>query len=216
MTLSIYSNIIDQHLTKIFFFQHGGRRMKKYLFFAVVASVVLVAAFPAFAAPAKESVSIDGSLIFATEPMSGYDATIGIGVGALVDLTNRMSMSNKNVKLGIRGDLSYFDWEGDFFGIGVDYRRFVIFGGPRFTFQPAGNAKVAPYVEGGLELTYDDYEVGMPGFGTVSTSGFSLGLAGGGGIDFILAPNMKLGVNGRLHLVSDSFLSLGVTLGFLF
>jgi len=71
-------------------------------------------------------------------------------------------------------------------------------------------------VEGGLELTFDEVEVVVPGLGKTSSSDTSLGLAGGGGIDFILAPNVKLGVNGRLHLIDDDFLTLGITLGLLF
>jgi opacity protein-like surface antigen len=92
----------------------------------------------------------------------------------------------------------------------------MFFGGPRLTFQPGGKSNVSPYVEGGLELAYGEAEVAVPGFGRSSTTEIDLGLAGGGGVDFSLAENVKLGVNARLHIISDSFLTVGVTLGVAF
>jgi opacity protein-like surface antigen len=188
--------------------------MKKVLIIAVLAFAAVLMAGPVFAAAG--GVTIDGSLLFATEPMGGYDSTVGIGVGALIDMSGRMKTSSKDMKLGIRADMAYFDWDGSFYGIDVSYWRLVFFGGPRLTFQPGGRSDISPYVEGGLELAYGEAEVAVPGFGKSSTTEINLGLAGGGGVDFTLAKNVKLGVNGRLHLINDSFLTLGVTLGVAF
>lgn len=190
--------------------------MKRILFSVVIVTVLAVSAGRVMAAEAGGSgVTIDGSLIFATEPAGGFDSTVGLGIGALIDLSKQMSSSRKDMKMGIRGDLSYFDFDGSYYGVGVSYTRLVLFGGPRLTFIP-GNAKIQPYVEGGLELSYDDVGTYVPGFGSSSATDISLGLAGGGGVDFLLAPNLKLGVNGRLHIISDSFLTLGVTFGVMF
>lgn len=186
--------------------------MKRFLVLALLAGAVILMAGPAFAA---SGVTLDGSLIFATEPVGGFDSTIGIGIGALLDMTDKMKVSSKDLKLGLRADLSYFDWEGDSFGVDISYQRFVLFGGPRFTFQPGGG-KIAPYAEGGLELAYSRAEVYMPFFGTSSTTDINIGLAGGAGIDFLLTPTMKLGVNARLHLISDSFMTLAATFGVAF
>jgi len=187
--------------------------MKKFLFVAVLAAVLLAGAGQAFAAGGA---TIDGSLVFATEPMGGYDSTVGIGVGALIDMAGRMKASSKDIKLGIRADMTYFDWDGSFYGIDVSYKRLMFFGGPRLTFQPGGRSTVSPYVEGGLELGYGRAEVAVPGLGRHSSTNIDLGLAGGGGVDFALAKNVKLGVSGRLHLISDSFLTLAVTMGVAF
>lgn len=127
-----------------------------------------------------------------------------------------MNTSSKDMKLGIRADMTYFNWEGSFYGIDVSYKRLMFFGGPRLTFQPGGRSNITPYVEGGLELGYGKAEAAVPGLGKASATEIDLGLAGGGGIDFALAKNVKLGVNGRLHLISDSFLTLAVTLGVAF
>lgn len=186
--------------------------MKNVFALAVLAGALM--AGPAFAA--SSGVTLDGSLVFATEPAGGYDSTVGIGVGALVDMTPKMKTSAKDLKVGLRGDMAYFDWDGDFYGVSVSYKRLMFFGGPRITYNPGGSSKIAPYAEGGLELGYGDAEVYVPGFGTSSTTDLNLGLAGGGGVDFELAPNMKLGVSARLHLISDSFLTLAATFGVAF
>lgn len=193
--------------------------MRRSAVIAVLAVMLLSAAGQVFAAPAsggKSGITIDGSLLFATEPLGGYDSTVGIGVGALLDLSGKSGFSSQNMQMGIRADMAYFDWEGKFFGIGVSYKRLAFFGGPRFTFLPGGKKDITPYVEGGLEFTYDEVGVYLPGFGSTSTTGMSLGIAGGGGIDFALAKNLKLGVNGRLHVISDSFMTIGATLGLMF
>jgi len=187
--------------------------MKSYLVIAFIV-MALVGAGQAFAA--TSGVTLDGSLVFGSAPIGGYDSTVGIGFGALVDMSGRMKTSSKDMKLGVRGDVTYFNCGGNSYGVDVSYKRLVFFGGPRLTFQPGGKGNITPYVEGGLELGYGDSEVFVPGFGRSSTTDINLGLAGGGGVDFALAKNVKLGVNARLHLITDSFLTLGVTLGVAF
>ena len=46
-----------------------------------------------------------------------------------------------------------------------------------------------------------------------SATEINLGLAGGAGLEIPLADNLVLGFNGRLHLIADSFLTLGASLG---
>lgn len=185
--------------------------MKSYLVVALIIAAILAGTGQVSAETG--GATIDGSLIYATEPSGGFDSTVGIGVGALIDMSSRMKTSSKDMKMGLRADMAYFDWDGNYFGINVSYWRLMFFGGPRLTFQPGGRSTVTPYVEGGLELGYGEAEVAVPGFGKSSATEINLGLAGGGGIDIALAKNVKLGVNARLHLITDSFLSLGVTLG---
>lgn len=189
--------------------------MKRFLIVAV--AVVLVmgfagAAFAAKAAQAKGGGMIDGTLSFATEPAGGYGTTIGIGVGVSLDITDRSSFGSKDAKVHIRGDLTYYEWDGSVFGFGISYTRLAAFGGIRYFLPMNGGQSVYPYLEGGLELSYDDAE--MAGFfGTASATEISLGLAGGAGLEIPLSGDLVLGVNGRLHLITDSFLTLGASLG---
>lgn len=187
---------------------------KKYLIIAVLVFAAVLVAGQVFAAAG--GATIDGSLVYATAPTGGFDSTVGIGVGALIDMSGRMKTSSKDMKLGIRADMTYFDWSGSYYGIDVSYKRMMFFGGPRLTFLPGGRSNIAPYLEGGLELGYGTAEVAVPGLGKSSATDINLGLAGGGGVDFELAKNVKLGVSGRLHLITDSFLTLAVTLGVAF
>ncbi len=180
----------------------------------LVGVLVLIAIFAGTASAAQGGTTVDGSLIFASEPASGFGSTVGIGFGVLADLPKNAPA--RDVKLGIRGDLAYFDWSEEYFGVGVSYTRLMFFGGPRFTFLTGGKSGIAPYLEGGFELSFDHSEVFVPGLGKASRSDTSLGLAGGGGIDFPLSPKVKLGVNARLHLIDDSFMTVGMTLGMMF
>lgn len=189
----------------------------KQRFVLTVLYVVLLAAAGQASAATKGTggVAVDGSLVFATAPESSFDSTVGIGVGATIDLSERINTS-RNVAMSLRGDMTYFAWDGDVYGIDLTYKRLAFFGGPRLYFPLGGKSAITPYVEGGLELTYDTVDVALPPFNRTSRSELNLGLAGGGGVEFALADRLKFGVSGRVHIISDSFLSLGVSLGYAF
>ena len=181
--------------------------MRLYIAGVVIAAMMFSAA-PAFAATGQNTV--DASLILASSPASGFDAGVGLGVGATIDMANQMR--SRDVRLAIRGDVSYFSFDGDFFGIDLSYRRLMMFGGPRLYFGPGGSRRIKPFLEGGFELSFDHVEVGTP-FGRASDSRLRLGLAGGGGIEFPLTDRVKFSVSGRLHLITDDFASLAATIG---
>ncbi len=174
----------------------------------VIVTAMMLSATPAFAAGGQNT--IDGSLILATAPASGFDSTIGLGVGVTFDMADRMR--SRDVRLAVRGDISYFSFDGDFFGVDLSYRRIMFFGGPRFYFGSGGTRSIKPFLEGGLELSFDEVEVGTP-FGKVSDSELHLGLAGGGGIEIPLTDRLKFSVSGRLHVITDDFLSVAATIG---
>src|SRR5512134_3059291 len=111
----------------------------------VVVAAMMFTAVPAFAATGQNT--IDGSLILASSPASGFDAGLGLGVGATIDMANQMK--SRDVRLAIRGDFSYFSFDGDFFGVDLSYTRIMLFGGPRFYFGPGGSRSIKPFLEGG-------------------------------------------------------------------
>ncbi|MDH4164498.1 MAG: hypothetical protein OEW15_17690, partial [Nitrospirota bacterium] len=55
--------------------------------------------------PQAAAGTVDGSLIFATEPVGGFDSTVGIGVGGTFDV----SKAARDVKVAVRADMSYFE-----------------------------------------------------------------------------------------------------------
>jgi opacity protein-like surface antigen len=186
--------------------------MKNFIVIAIATVLMAAGAGNAIAAPDKGGVMIDGTLSLASEPAGGFGTTIGLGVGASVDFTDKMKLSDKNAKVHLRGDLSYYEWDDTVFGFDVSYRRIIAFGGGRYFFPMGGRGAVAPYLEAGLELSYDRAEVATF-FGEASATEIALGVAGGAGLEFSLSDNLVLGVNGRLHLITDSFLTLGASLG---
>src|SRR5512145_506467 len=152
--------------------------MKSFAAGAILAFVLAIGAGMASIARAG---TVDGSLIFATEPVGGFDSTVGIGIGGTFDV----SRAARDVRVAVRADMSYFEWDGGAFGVDLSYSRLMFFGGPRFYFGGSGN--VAPYLEGGLELSFDEFEYYHPVRGKVSGDDTSFGLAGGGGIEIALA-----------------------------
>src|SRR3990172_10303706 len=187
--------------------------MKKFIVIAIEAVLMAAGAGSAIAAQDKGGVMIDGTLSIATEPAGSFGTTVGLGVGASVDFPDRMKLSDKNAKIQLRGDLTYYEWDDTQLGIDVSYRRIIAFGGGRYFLPMGGRGGVAPYLEGGVELSYDRAEVAAPFFGKVSATEINLGLAGGAGLELPLAANLVLGFNGRLHLIADSFITLGASLG---
>jgi len=186
--------------------------MKK-LFVIVIATVLMAAgAGSAVAADGKSGATVDGTLSIATEPVGGFGNPVGLGVGASMDITDTIKLSDKNAKIHLRGDLTYYEWDDTQLGIDISYRRIIAFGGGRYFIPMGGRSGVAPYLEGGLELSYDEAEVASF-FGKASATEINLGLAGGAGLEIPLADNLVLGFNGRLHLIADSFLTLGASLG---
>ena len=183
--------------------------------FAIIAVALLMISAGAGSAVAEEEKSIaffDCTLSMATEPAGGFGKTAGFRVGESVDVTDSMKLSDEKVKVHIRGDLAYYEWDDTQFGFDVSYKRIIFFGGGRYFIPMSGRGGVAPYLEGGLELSYDDVETASP-VGTVIVTDIRLGLAGGAGLEIPLADDLVLGFNGRLRIIADSFLTLGVSLG---
>lgn len=179
---------------------------------AAVAAVFMLVLGAGGMSQAVAAGSVDGGLIFATEPAPGFDSTIGIGVGGTFDVSDKAAA--KDMKIGVRADLSYFDWDNGAFGVGLSYKRLMLFGGPRLSFSTGPKSAVTPYVEGGLELSFDEAEAWIPGLGIkVSANDTNIGLAAGGGVEIAVSDRAKFGIGARLHLITDDFLSLAFTFG---
>ncbi len=186
--------------------------MKRIIVVAFAVVLMAMSAGSAFAAQDKGGVMIDGTLAFASEPASGFGTTVGFGVGTSIDITDKMKLSDKNAKIQLRGDLTYYEWSQTEFGIDLSYKRLIAFGGGRYFLPMGGRSTVAPYLEAGVEVAYDRAEAATF-FGKASATEIDLGVAGGAGLEIPLSDKLVLGVNGRLHLITDSFLTVGASLG---
>lgn len=165
-------------------------------------------------------VSVDGFIGLGTEPADDLGSTIGLGVGASLDLEAFGADFADAENMQVRADISYFKWEEDMFGVDVSLRRIPVFGGVRYFFTPEAGRRasdVGLYGEGGLELSFDEAEaaVCVPFLGCVSgsSSEINLGITVGGGVEMPVAENMYIGANLRYHLISDSYFTIMASFG---
>ncbi len=186
--------------------------MKKLVIAIAALVIVAVGSGSAFAAHTS-GMQIDGSLSVASDVYNGYGATLGVGVGLSVDISDRMHLSDKNAKLQLRGDINYFSSSESFFGMDLEARRIPVFLGARYFIPMQSKSTMDLYVEGGLEVSFDSFETGIPFFGKVSVSETNIGVAPGVGLEFPLGDNLVLGLNARYHIVSGSYLSGSASIG---
>jgi hypothetical protein len=124
----------------------------------------------------------------------------------------------------LRADLNYFAWEDTitvpFVGTSFDIEmtRLPLFLGGRYVLpQKLGNS-VIMYAEGGFEISFDAIEaaVCVPFVPCVPTSEdeVNFGITPGFGLAMPITNNLIAGVNGRFHVIADTYFSLMATVGF--
>lgn len=176
---------------------------------AFVALSLVIAAGTAYA---QGEVSLDVSGNYASEPAGGFGGTAGVEFGGNVDF-GRLGMDVKieNVRSMARAALGYYDWEDSVSGVDISYRRIPLFLGGRFVLPITSPFRV--YGDLGLELSFDRRE-SAPGGVKKSDSDVNIGLRPQVGIIYPLADRATVGAGLAYHLVSDPYLTLGLTVGF--
>lgn len=193
---------------------------KAALLFSLV--VVLVANPSAGFAQEDHGTSVDAFLGIGSEPAGDVGTGYGLGVGLNIPFNDIFYTSNPSsaVKdLMIRIDLSYFSWEDDtdtpFFSVEEELTRIPIFLGIRF-FIPADTIKtegLGIYGEAGIELSFDEAEVKINGF-KESDDEINFGVPIGVGMQYYISEKWYLGLNARLHIISDNYFTLAASMGF--
>lgn len=193
--------------------------MKKIILLCAVLSLL-----PASAALAKtgEGITIDGSLLAADETYKGSDAALGFGFGVSYGLGDMVRLGQGSLVL--RGDIGVLRGSSENFYLELDSSRIPLFVGVRYIL-PLDLKPLDLYAEGGLELSRDKYEVAVPvflpgfraGFFAKSTiSDTNLGVTPGFGAVLSLSDSFSLGLNARFHLITNTYLSFGLTAGYSF
>lgn len=163
---------------------------------------------------ANDGLIIDGTVSIATEPSKGFGNGLGFGVGFGMDVTNKTSI--RSGRLIARGDIHYYKWDTSVFGVDVTLTRMPVFLGARYYVPVKAGSLMALYAEGGLELSFDKSEAAACAGALCvkeSASETNIGIAPGAGVEFPLGQNLSLGANIRLHMISDSYLSIGASIG---
>jgi opacity protein-like surface antigen len=186
--------------------------MKRIAIITLAALITLSMTAPAFAkagTSTSQDTEIDGSVVLATAPASGFDTGLGITVGAGTTLPH----IDKNLQG--RVDISYFTWSASQFGVDVSYTRIPLLFSGRY-FVPTRDNRLKVYIQGGLELSFDKVEAAITlpsppfAFGTVkeSSSETRIGLVPGAGIEYKLSPTLGLVVDARWHIITDGYLTV--------
>lgn len=158
-------------------------------------------------APAGSGISVDLSGNYASEPDGGFGGTFGLELGGNLDLTRSFD-APKSIEIQGRASLGYYNWDDDVAGVELEYRRIPLFIGGRVLTPVAPQLKL--YGQLGLELSFDNKE----NLGAGSDSDTHLGLTPGVGLIVPLSNQFYVGADLGWHVIKDSYVTLGVTVGF--
>jgi opacity protein-like surface antigen len=185
--------------------------MKKFL---LVLFVVLITAGSAYA----EGTTVDFGPALGTEPVDGFGTTVGGVVGASVDFGKIIHKEfNQRDRLRFRGDISYFKWTDEEFGVDIEYRRIPVFLGVRYVYPV--NPTFSVFGEGGAEISFDKVEVAVCVFNNCesdSEEDTNTGLSVGGGVIFNFSPKFRISLSGRQHTLTDEYTSFAGLFGISF
>jgi opacity protein-like surface antigen len=182
--------------------------MKKIMI--IIAAVLLALSTGTQAFAKSEQIGkaeVDASLVWASAPTSVFDSTLGLAIGGGV-------MVDKDLQA--RVDITFLSFDASFFGTDLTYSRVPITVSARYYMPTDQTVKL--YGQGGLEMSFDKVEVGIPvfpGFKT-SSSSINFGLVGGAGVDVAITPQLSFVADARLHVITDYYVTLqgGVALHF--
>ncbi len=188
--------------------------MKRFTLITLAALIVCSVAATAFAKSAGSSssqdVEVDGSLAVASAPASGFDTGWGVtfGFGTMLPQIHK--------DLQGRIELSYFEWSASEFGVDVTYKRVPVDIGGRF-FLPTQSGNLKVFVQGMLEVSFDEVEVSnFPFAGTSSESETHVGFVPGAGIELKINPTLGFVADVRWHIINDDYVTLQAGLAYHF
>lgn len=146
--------------------------------------------------------SVDGSFGFATGPGS-FDQGFGVNFGAGYMLKG----IDKNLQA--RVDLSFFDFDYDYWGGGnaynLSYTRIPLTVGARYYFPII--ERLSAFAQVGLETSYDSFDYYANGE-KHSKSEVNLGVTPGGGAEYFFTRNASAFALARVHIITDNYFSM--------
>ena len=193
------------------------RRSMRIMVVILLASLLCGNAFAAKASTGAKT-EVDGMLSIASDPVSGFGTTLGIGAGIGFDLSDSLKPSSG--KLFGRVDINYFSWDETVFGTSLNYTRVPIFVGGRY-YLPTSGSQIALFLEAGLEFSFDSVDAAVPVFfppfvGALksNSSDLNVGISPGVGIEIPISNDgLFVGADARWHLITDDYFTFSFVLG---
>ncbi len=186
------------------------KRIMVALFLALLLLGVGTNVFAKTGAGTDNGFEVDGSLGVATGPGNfgdGYGVNFGAGY----------MLSSIDQNLQARVDISYFDFSYNYFlgsGYDLSYTRVPITVSARYYFPI--NDQWKAFAQAGIETSFDSIDYVDAFNNKQSKTEVNIGLSPGGGIEFSLNPAVSFFAVGRVHMVSDSYVSVLVGAAFHF
>lgn len=178
--------------------------MKRAAFLVLALLLVSGAAFAA-----DSGASLDVSASVGTEPRGGFGTGWGVDLGGNVDF-NRIGIKvnlPENMKIQARASIGYYKWTDDGADPDRDYRRIPLDLGGRFVYTI--NPQLKAHGDLALEASFDKRD----DFGGSETD-TRVGLVPGAGITYYLNDQLTVGAEARMHVITDSYATFGVNVGF--
>lgn len=175
---------------------------------AIMLLALVLVTGTAFAADGQGAFSMDLSANYASEPEDGFDGTFGPEFGVNADLRSLGLDLGPSKSFDVQGrvSMSYYNFDGSDPGLD-EYRRIPFFLGGRILFPASPQVKL--YGQLGIELSFDKVDTFRG-----SETDTNLGLVPGVGVVFPVSNQIYVGGNMNMHLITDSYFTLGVTVGF--
>jgi opacity protein-like surface antigen len=173
--------------------------MKRFMISILVIVLLTATGTTVFAkSPEQGPYEVDGSIGFGSGP-GDFDAGFGFNFGAGYMLSSVV----KNLQARI--DIGYFTFSRDFFGSSLDFTRMPFTFSARYYFPLTDQLRV--FAQAGLETSIDSKDT-FDFLGKHSKSEVNLGLTPGGGIEFLVTPEIGVFAVADAHLISDSYFSM--------
>lgn len=173
----------------------------------ILAAVMLMGAITlATAASAQEGDrAVEVSLNYGTEAFDGLGGQFGITAGYGYEFRNNLQG---------RVDISYFRSSTSEMDEDVSGTRVPVDFGVRYYYPLTKvDRDLTAYGQGGLELSFDDWE---PAAGVPSRSRTRFGALIGAGAEYALDDQYSAVAHMQYHIISDSFFSLGIGMAYHF
>jgi outer membrane protein W len=187
-----------------------------------IVCVILTIGMASTAFAEKGDTEIDFTGGFATAPYSDFDLGWGVNFGGGYEFFDNFTPGISGDTLQLRGDIGYYQWTANEFGVDVTSSRLPVTVSCRYYFPIPQVKNLRVYGQAGLEVSFDDMEATVPSFipgvpaMKVSDSSTNVGVTPAVGVEYYLNRQFFLTASMKEHIISDPYFSMQGGIGLLF